>query len=378
MSSTKIKCHSCGQSTTGGHCEWCGYPVASHRRGKRGKKFYLVMALMMVLMLSGTGYAYTYTTAGGSIGATADDDIASWATASGQPDWNSLLPSGSSGTETLRPNAAGDKTELSQYPSSGQHWDKVGEATADDDSTYVASNSTNWIKDLYHIDDHSAGSGTVSYVKGYISCRAISTAENTSASVYIKTNGEAYFGTEETVTTSYAVYSYQWDTNPQTGLAWTWDEIDALQIGASLRKANNETKWTRCTQIYAEVNYTTVPPTEGEVPTGDLFEVTPNSNYTGDLQVKVYLTNVAAVTKAYQYLNMKLYLEGSVEAGETPNYQLLTLNNGVAIFNLEDSIGQTHTLSITGGSYSLVSDDSSEWSEGWSVTPEFYCEIAQR
>lgn len=81
---------------------------------------------------------------------------------------------------------------------------------------------------------------------------------------------------------------------------------------------------------------------------------------------------------AYSYLNMKLYLEGSVEAGQTRNYQLLTLSNGTATFNLKDCAGLPHTLSVIGGSYGLKSRDSLEWAEGWSVTPEFYCEVMQR
>lgn len=94
--------------------------------------------------------------------------------------------------------------------------------------------------------------------------------------------------------------------------------------------------------------------------------------------MKVYLTNTGALVKAYRYLNMKLYLEGSVEAGKTPNYQLLTLDNGGVTFNLKDYVPGTYTLSVTGGSYHLVSADTSKWSPGWTVTPEFYCEIMQR
>ena len=116
----------------------------------------------------------------------------------------------------------------------------------------------------------------------------------------------------------------------------------------------------------------------GDVPTGDLFEITPDSAYTGDLLVQVYLTNADDLTKAYHYLNMKLYLEGSVEAGETPNYQLLTLDNGAATFNLPSGGGINHTLSVIGGSYGLNSSDPYEWGEGWSVTPELCCEATQR
>ena len=48
----------------------------------------------------------------------------------------------------------------------------------------------------------------------------------------------------------------------------------------------------------------------GEVPAGNLFAITPNAAYSGDMVANVYLT------KAYKYLNMNLYLEGSLEAGK--------------------------------------------------------------
>ncbi len=98
----------------------------------------------------------------------------------------------------------------------------------------------------------------------------------------------------------------------------------------------------------------------GEVPTGDLFDITPQTDYTGDLAMKVYLTNVGDLSKAYDYLNMKLYLAGSVEAGETPDYQLLTLQNGEASFNIQDLIPtsgswlQTSQSDFLGGTLNQV------------------------
>jgi len=36
------------------------------------------------------------------------------------------------------------------------------------------------------------------------------------------------------------------------------------------------------------------------------------------------------------------------------------------------------TIEVIGGSYCLVSDNTSEWGAGWTVAPELYCEITQR
>ena len=114
------------------------------------------------------------------------------------------------------------------------------------------------------------------------------------------------------------------------------------------------------------------------MPTGNLFDITPTAGFSDDLAVKVYLVNTGDLGKAYQSLNMRLYLASSVEAGESPNYRVLTLQNGVVTFNLKDYTPGTYTLSVTGGNYALISDDTSEWEEGWTVTPEFYCQILQR
>lgn len=111
----------------------------------------------------------------------------------------------------------------------------------------------------------------------------------------------------------------------------------------------------------------------GEVPLGDLFVVTPHSDYTGDLLVKVCLTNTGALNKAYQYLNMELTLTGAVDG-----VQLFTLDNGVATFNLAGGASGSHYLQLTGGSYSLRLVHPEQWEDGWSITPELYCKATQR
>ena len=167
------------------------------------------------------------------------------------------LIAGAPATETLRPDAAGDETTIAvQFPVTGEHWDKVDEATSDGDSTYVETNSIDWEEDLYNTANHTTGSGTINYVRVYMVSKAELAPLQASAYVHIKTNGVEYNGSPELVTTSYATYSHQWDTNPSTNTTWTWSEIDALQIGTGLRRSRVG-KWTRCTQVYAEVNYTT-------------------------------------------------------------------------------------------------------------------------
>ncbi|MBA7635582.1 hypothetical protein ES703_43186 [subsurface metagenome] len=342
------------------------------------KKLYITtIGLVLTLALSGS-YAHTYTSAMGTIGiAEPTGNIASVNATETQPDWDSVLTL-ITDTVILRPDAAGDETAIAdQFPASGEHWDKVSENVSDDDSTYVSTGANEWQEDLYDIADHSTqtAAGDINYVKVYMVSK-VEKVGDPAAYVHIKTNGVEYNGTEETMTTSYATYSYQWNNNPQTGEAWTWAEIDALQIGVGLHRPKRG-KDTLCTQVYTEVSFE-APPLQGDVPTGDLFEVVEHVDYTGDLVVTVYLNNSGNLTKAYQSLNLELYLEGSVEAGETPNYRLLTLENGVATFITVGGGSDNHTLSVTGGTYTLTSREPLEWETGWTVTPELYCEVTQR
>jgi hypothetical protein len=72
----------------------------------------------------------------------------------------------------------------------------------------------------------------------------------------IKTNGTVYTGSEESITgDTFVSKSYQWTTNPNTSSAWTWSEIDALQIGADLKTFYDHDD-VELTQVYIEVNYT--------------------------------------------------------------------------------------------------------------------------
>lgn len=112
---------------------------------------------------------------------------------------------------------------------------------------------------------------------------------------------------------------------------------------------------------------------EAEIPTGKLFKVSVNKYYTGNLLVKVYLTNAGALSLAYDQLNIELTLANSMDGIQT-----LTMDKAVATFNLASRAGKNNHLRLVGGSYHLISDNPEEWAEGWTITPEFYCEATQR
>ena len=164
--------------------------------------------------------------------------------------------------ETLRPNAAGDETNIdAQYPDSGAHWDKVDEATADDDSTYIYYHSSEgaYERDLYNLPA-SSGSGTINKITVYF--RAYRYGEHAKAS--IKSDSVVTDGTEVTLSSDYTTYSQEWTTNPADDAAWEWTDIDALQVGVSLKGGFDPPDNyydAYCTQVYVEVDYTPSAPT---------------------------------------------------------------------------------------------------------------------
>ena len=79
-------------------------------------------------------------------------------------------------------------------------------------------------------------------------------------------------------------------------------------------------------------------------------------------------TNINSVHDGDRWIQYKAYFSGPGHS--TPTLSDVTITYSVAAI--------TYTLEITGGSYGLVSTDPSEWEAGWTVTPEFYCQVAQR
>lgn len=151
-------------------------------------------------------------------------------------------------TLTLRPNDFGSETSITtQYPPlTGEHYDKVDEETADDDETTVWETDDSYHRDLYNLPAPS-GSGTINFIKIYFRC----CKENGTVKPSLKTNSTPVDGTEIVPADLWTDYSEQWNTNPVTTAAWTWDEIDALQIGISVKGPS-----CGCTQIYVEIDYT--------------------------------------------------------------------------------------------------------------------------
>ena len=170
-------------------------------------------------------------------------------------------------TETLRPDAAGDETNIeTQKPDSTFHWDKVDEAVADEETTYVEIDETadTWQRDFYNLPAHGGTGTVIRYITVYAHVWgqnigfnhmkiAIKSGTGGGAADTVDESAEKVLANIDT----WETFSEQWALNPATTAAWTWDEIDNLQIGVNLNSDNSQKN--RCTQVYVVIDHGTPP-----------------------------------------------------------------------------------------------------------------------
>jgi len=156
-----------------------------------------------------------------------------------------------SGADTLRPNGSRPITELTTTGCSS-NWECVDEIVSDDDGTMVKRAANSYGRDMYSIEDPADTLCTIVSVTVYARARKNHTQGNVKS--LVRTNGVLYEGTEWSLSQVYENYSHEWTVNPNTGLAWTWQEVINLGAGLAL-KGQNSTKPAYCTQVWVVVQY---------------------------------------------------------------------------------------------------------------------------
>jgi hypothetical protein len=169
-------------------------------------------------------------------------------------------------TETLRPNAAGEETTLIPEPAGNYNWQNV-DGVEPEDYDYNYTYNTAYLRDLYNLPA-STGLGIINFIKIYIRIATVDADETAYARPALRTNSTTTDGTEvsKTGTTDYETFSEQWNTNPANGQPWEWADIDALQIGVSLKSVD----YAKCSQVYVEVDYTPAAPPGLENKSGNI------------------------------------------------------------------------------------------------------------
>lgn len=172
----------------------------------------------------------------------------------------SILSSATS-TETLRPNAAGDEANLT-----GSSWSSLSDSN---DATFVSTTSTSYLRDLYGLADTGIGSGGIVSVTAYFRLTTLVTDGNSIAygKPAFKIGGTVYEGTEQSQQgIEWSTKSQAYTTSPATNSLWTWNEINSMQFGISLK--TNTTYTAKCSEIYVIVTYYLDTPTLSVSATG--------------------------------------------------------------------------------------------------------------
>jgi hypothetical protein len=160
----------------------------------------------------------------------------------------------------ISPNAAGRSMQLLGYGAGLNNYlfvDEVPDPNYDDDYVY-SQNQPEWINDTYNLENHTIETGDINNITIYL-CYNHSTMAGPGVPNEVKpviyTNGE-YYDSDAAVATgpNYANSSWVHPTNPITSSAWTWDEIDDLEVGVAL--IGTQSVYSKCTQVKVEVHYT--------------------------------------------------------------------------------------------------------------------------
>ena len=138
----------------------------------------------------------------------------------------------------LSPTLNGCNIGLTPYPNTGEsNYEDVDDPqfNPDDDITYVHSDATNTLYDLYDIENHTSETGTINYVQIFSRAKSNLFAPHKDAIYKILLDDNSCAATKKSdnieLVTTYSKYSNVWNTNPFTGVAFTWANIDNYQIG---------------------------------------------------------------------------------------------------------------------------------------------------
>lgn len=135
----------------------------------------------------------------------------------------------------LKPNGNGDASQLTNTGgTSVNNYSYVDDIPPDGDTSYVEGTVLN-NRDLYALEDFGVTSVTISNV--WVEARARDTvAAGGQCALIIKTGGVEYDSSAISLLTTYtAITGTVYDVNPNTTVAWTDGDLDALQAGFEIR-----------------------------------------------------------------------------------------------------------------------------------------------
>lgn len=175
-------------------------------------------------------------------------------------------------TETLRPSGAGTYTQNTLYGSAGTNWESMDDVSPDGITTSVGFSSNAPEPGVTKIDQYdvpaSSSSGAINSVTVYIrsSIQYIGYGMGGFHFTRLRTYGTNYEGSQVSLTghisvpyQTWTLSSTEYTVNPNTTNAWTWGEVDAIEIGIKLKARDDDgddTAVVRGTQSYVVIDYT--------------------------------------------------------------------------------------------------------------------------
>jgi hypothetical protein len=146
----------------------------------------------------------------------------------------------------MRPDGDGISTECNAS-GAATNWQCVDEETADDGTTFVYTDDISiYDLDLYNLPNHTVKQhgDQINVTLWFVATNNTGCANPTNgvARSAIRTHSTTHYGAVEAMTGTWVTYNHTWDLNPETGSEWTWDEIDDLEAGISMKGGN-------CTQV---------------------------------------------------------------------------------------------------------------------------------
>jgi len=157
----------------------------------------------------------------------------------------------------LRPNAVGDTTDLTRGGTNnyGANYKQVYEEISDGNDSYVYEPDGDPPEnlDLYNIENDTANvlaGATINYIEVFGVFKWEGGVTFPSPTFYVKTGGVTDTKSGVPLHNAWTLQAKRWSTNPDTSVAWTQADINALQIGAELDN------FAYMTQMYVIVNYT--------------------------------------------------------------------------------------------------------------------------
>lgn len=126
---------------------------------------------------------------------------------------------------------------LYRFPNTGEeNWEDVDDPidAPDYDETYVYTDTGVVSHDWYRCEDLTIA-GTVNWIKVHAIAKSHIYSPHPNATYKIRISDDdcsnEYESDNKQLVTVYRDYNYTWNTNPRTGLAWTVEEVNDLQIG---------------------------------------------------------------------------------------------------------------------------------------------------